>query len=367
MKWQDNFLFSGLSDEHYRAIQPHMELVSFAPGEILMEEGEPGEFMLLIKSGTVDIYKNELKLAQRGPDDLVGLMGLIEGCARSATVKANGEAVEAFKIDRIAWDKIMSGEIRAQILNNYLIYQQNTIRATDEKRLEEAREKWKEEHMRVLSARFFVQMVIGLIVFTFALGTLATMADTGESTYISFGLLFVYAAWSFFFVRHSGLPLDAFGLTMSNFKSSLPFIMRWTGLFLVAMVFFKWGLTKWLPESFGTEIVSGYTGSDQLPLTPMIILYCIHAVMQEFIARGCIQGGLHQFITGRFSAITAIFVATMMFSVFHLMMDMRFALLTIIPGLFWGYLFYKERNVLAVSISHILIGVAAIFVLGIVG
>ena len=89
--------------------------------------------------------------------------------------------------------------------------------------------------------------------------------------------------------------------------------------------------------------------------------------MQEFIARGCIQGGLHQFITGKFSAITAIFVATMMFSVFHLMMDMRFALLTIIPGLFWGYLFYKQRNVLAVSISHIVIGLVAIFVLGIVG
>ena len=88
--------------------------------------------------------------------------------------------------------------------------------------------------------------------------------------------------------------------------------------------------------------------------------------MQEFIARGCIQGGLHQFVSGKWAAITSIFLATMMFSVFHLMLDMKFALLTIIPSLLWGFLFYKERNLWAVAISHIIIGVVAFFVLGVV-
>ena len=79
------------------------------------------------------------------------------------------------------------------MLNNYLVYQQNAIRDTNVLGLHEARAKLKEEHARVQSARFFVQMVTGLIIFTFALGWLSTQTDKGQSTYFSFAVLFIYA------------------------------------------------------------------------------------------------------------------------------------------------------------------------------
>ena len=142
-------------------------------------------------------------------------------------------------------------------------------------------------------------------------------------------------------------------------------MMPMTVLFIGGMFLFKWGLTTWAPESFGTEVVSGYqAGELKISLWLMVLLYCVHAMIQEFIARGCVQGGLHQFIVGKGAATMAIILSTMIFSVIHLIMNFNFALLTIAPGLFWGYLFYKQRNFWAVGISHFLIGATAFFILG---
>ena len=366
MDWSESFLFKGLDSRQLGILEPHLDPASYNAGETIMEEGDPGDFMLLIREGTVDIYKNELKLASRGPGDLVGLMALIDDYPRSADVVAGSNGVEVFKVGRASWQTIMSGDIRATILHNYLVYQQNTLRQTDEDMLEEAREKWRQEHLRVVSARFFVQMVIGLVLFTFAMGSLNELAQHVESTYLSFGVLFVYAVWSFVFLRQSKLPLAAFGLDMSNFKPAVIFALKGTGVFIVAMGVLKWIQITLAPEAYGSNLFDLYANDGGVPTVVLILLYSIHAIMQEFIARGCIQGGLHQFISGKWAPAVAIFLATMMFSVFHLMLDMRLALLTIIPGLLWGFLFYKERNVLAVAISHILIGVVAFFVLGIV-
>ena len=370
MKWSSCFLFDGLGSEQLQLIAPHIAPVSYASGEIIMEEGVHGDFALIVEEGEVIVYKNELKLIERSAGELVGLMSIVDGSPRSASVKAGPGGVKCFRITRDSWNELRNSHdttAMSSMLNNYLVYQQNAIRDTNVLGLQEARAKLREESARVQSARFFVQMVVGLIIFTFALGWLSSQADQGESTYFSFGVLFIYAFWSMFFVRQSGIPREAFGLTMTNFRAAMPFVMWTTALFVAGMVAFKWALVNLYPETFGTAVISGYRGNDEIPLPVMIGVYCFHVVLQEFIARGCIQGGLHRFITGRFAAVTAIFLATMLFSVFHLMMDMRFALLTIVPGLYWGYLFYKHPNVMAVSISHIIIGLIAIFVLGIVG
>ncbi len=366
MKWASNFLFEGVSAQDLLAIEPHVEPVAYSPDEVIMREGEPGDFMVMIDDGTVDVFKNEIKLSERGSEDLIGLMALVEGCSRSATVISGAKGTSGYKIDRDAWRQIMTTRIRPALLHNYLIYQQNTIRRSDAKRLKEVREKLRVEQKRVLSARFFVQMVIGLILFTFALGSLNELAADQESTYISFGVLFVYAAWSFVFLRQSKLPKAVFGLTMENFKPALRLSLISSFVFLVGMGIFRFVQTSVAPEVYGAEFFSFYENDSGMPTWGLIVLYSMHAIMQEFIARGCIQGGLHQFVSGKWASFTSIFLATMMFSVFHLMLDMKFALLTIIPSLLWGFIFYKQRNLLAVAISHIIIGVVAFFVLGIV-
>ncbi|NNC81937.1 MAG: cyclic nucleotide-binding domain-containing protein [Flavobacteriales bacterium] len=371
-QWYSNVLFQGLTAEQLEVIAPFIEEREFQPREEIMRDGEAGEFALMVDTGSVTIHKGELLLTERGEGELVGMMALIDDKPRSATVIAGENGCTGFLFNKEALDMVMVSEsdsIVSKILMNYLRYQQGAIRQTNELGLQETRARLFEERQRVMSAKFFVQMVLGLIVFVFLLGFLTEQASEGESTFISFALLTIYGVWSFFYVRLSGLPMESFGLTMENFRPALSQVMKWTSVFIGVLFLLKWVMVTFFPEKFGTEIIEWY-GNDEDALGATILvatLYSIHAVIQEFIARGCIQGGLLQFIVGRGSAFTAILVATLMFSSFHLMMDIKFAMLTIIPGLFWGYLFYKERNILAVSISHILIGLVAIFMLDIVG
>jgi CRP-like cAMP-binding protein len=369
--WTSNTLFQGLDEQQLQKVSPFVQEGSFEENDVIMQEGDIGDFMLMIDEGKVNIYKDELKLAERGPGDLVGLMSLMDKGPRSATVSAGEGGVKGYIIKQEGLQSIMDDEANSTVstmLLNYIRYQQGAIRQTNDLSLQEARAKLVMEQKRVESARFFVQMVMGLIVFTFLLGFLQEKANQVDSTFISFSVLAIYGIWSYFYVKMSKIPLELFGLTMKNFKPALLLVLRSTGIFLVLMVVLKWVLITVAPDQYGTALFDIYKSDGEGGISPWLIafLYSLHAIIQEFIARGCIQGGLLQFIVGKRSAWTAIVIATMMFSTFHLMMDMRFALATIVPGLFWGWLFYKERNILAVSISHIIIGLTAIFILNLV-
>ena len=359
-----------MNDEQLSTIAPLINEKEYAPQEVIMNEGDEGTFMFMIQEGSVSILKKELKLSEHGSGDLVGLMSLLDNTPRSATVIAGDEGASGYIITSDGIQQILGREqdsIVTTMLHNYIIYQQSAMRNTNALGLREARAKLEQEQKRVLSAKFFVQMVFGLLVFTFLLGFLNEKAQQTETTYVSFAILTVYAIWSFIYVRISGLPLKSFGLTFENFKPALKQTLFATFGFLVILFIVKWVMITWFPDEYGTKLIEWYNSGTLMATLSIVLLYSVHAIMQEFIARGCIQGGLHQFVTGRGSAWMSIFLATLMFSSFHLMIDMKLAILTMVPGIFWGYLFYREKNVFAVGISHILIGVIAFFVLNIGG
>jgi CRP-like cAMP-binding protein len=359
-----------MNEEQLSTIAPLIKEKKYAPKEVVMNEGDEGTFMFMIQDGSVSVLKKELKLSEHNAGDLVGLMSLLDNTPRSATVIAGEQGAMGYTINSDGIQQILSREkdsIVSTMLHNYIIYQQSAIRNTNALGLREARAKLEQEQKRVLSARFFVQMVLGLLVFTFLLGFLNEKTKQVDSTFVSFTILSVYALWSLFYVRISGLPLRSFGLTLSNLKPAFKKTMIATGGFLVFLFILKAVLITWFPDKYGTQLIEWYNANGQGSVWILIALYAVHAVMQEFIARGCIQGGLHQFISGKGGQWMAIFLATLMFSSFHLMIDMKLAVWTMVPGLFWGYLFYKEKNVLAVGVSHIIIGLVAFFVLNIGG
>lgn len=333
-----------------------------------MKEGEEGDFLFMIHEGSVDVYKNELKLSAVRSGELVGLMSLIDTKPRSATVIAGNKGASGFAIRKDGFNEIMNNEqssIITALLLNYLKFQQNTVRNTNELSLREARARLSQEKKRVMSAHFFAQMVLGLVVFTFLLGYLRDLTDEIDSTFINFSFLGVYAIWSFFYVRNSGLAAASLGLDMSNFKQTIKPVLKATFIFIVGLFILKALLITFFPERFGTQFIELYKQDEHSLLftSAIIVIYAVHAIFQEFIARGCIQGGLLQFIGGRWAQWKSIILAALMFSSFHLIIDVKYAFITVIPGLFWGYLFYKERNIMAISISHMLIGIVAIFIL----
>jgi CRP/FNR family cyclic AMP-dependent transcriptional regulator len=79
----------------------------FGPGAQLMRQGDISDTMYVILSGRVKVERSDsrvgspLELAELGPGDVVGEMGLLDGEPRSATVTAL-ESTEVMELDDLA-------------------------------------------------------------------------------------------------------------------------------------------------------------------------------------------------------------------------------------------------------------------------
>ena len=86
-----------------------MDIRTFGNGEILFRQGDQGDCMYSILSGTVGIYREygseqETKVAELGPGDFIGEMELIDQGRRSATGVVLSERVE---LERITEDNYL--------------------------------------------------------------------------------------------------------------------------------------------------------------------------------------------------------------------------------------------------------------------
>jgi CRP/FNR family cyclic AMP-dependent transcriptional regulator len=61
-----------------------------ADGELLFREGEPGDFMYVVRSGQLELRSSGRVLEVVGPGGLIGEMALIDPAPRSATAVARG-------------------------------------------------------------------------------------------------------------------------------------------------------------------------------------------------------------------------------------------------------------------------------------
>ncbi len=56
------------------------------PGEVVLREGEVGDFFVVVLQGEFDVYRSNEHIATLGPGSVVGELSLITGVARSTTV-----------------------------------------------------------------------------------------------------------------------------------------------------------------------------------------------------------------------------------------------------------------------------------------
>ena len=86
-------LFESLAPKDAGEIDYIMERVELAAGEVLFEEGDPGEALYIIRGGEIEVHKRtpegaELPLATLGKFAMLGEMSLITDGPRTATAVA---------------------------------------------------------------------------------------------------------------------------------------------------------------------------------------------------------------------------------------------------------------------------------------
>jgi CRP/FNR family cyclic AMP-dependent transcriptional regulator len=91
-------MFSGMDDVELVALARDLNRRSYASGESIFFQGDPGESVYVIESGRVRIYVHaedgqEVSVVLYGPGDMFGEMSLLDGRPRSATATAMDDVV----------------------------------------------------------------------------------------------------------------------------------------------------------------------------------------------------------------------------------------------------------------------------------
>lgn len=80
--------FADLSDAERRAIATWAHEVSVSEGAVVVNEGDYSYEFFAIISGTAEVLRGGEKLAELGPGDFFGEIGVVERGLRGATVRA---------------------------------------------------------------------------------------------------------------------------------------------------------------------------------------------------------------------------------------------------------------------------------------
>ncbi len=102
LRASNNFLrrsspFADLPASAIEALAAKLTSVSFAPGEVLIREGERGDDAYLIRDGEAEVVRGERTVATIGPGAFVGEVSALTGSARNATLRAKS-ALSAFRV-----------------------------------------------------------------------------------------------------------------------------------------------------------------------------------------------------------------------------------------------------------------------------
>ena len=100
-------MFAETPDYVLASVARIVEEVELAPGENLIEEGEPGNCLYIVIQGRVRVYSGDRTIITLGPGQSVGEFAILDPGPRSASVSAMESAL-LFRIDKAPFDEVMA-------------------------------------------------------------------------------------------------------------------------------------------------------------------------------------------------------------------------------------------------------------------
>ena len=208
----------------------------------------------------------------------------------------------------------------------------------------------------------YILMVTGIYNLTMELFT--KLSDAFQSTTIITAIsLVIYTLLFVRMIKKTGYPLEIFGFTTKNALRLTIEAVIISILFCFLITILKWYLIN------STDIFSSLTlfktqhshelfGKFWIP-----IIYILFIPFQVFLAQGVIQSSLLEFLPQENKKWLSVVVSSLLFSAFHIELNVVFALGVLIPGIIWSILYIRHRTLISITISHIIIGFWGLFML----
>lgn len=372
-------LFAQCSDPDLARVAPLLVARAVPAGTVVVAEGEPATELFVIRDGRVEVTKRAAdadrahRLTTLGPGDSFGELTFVDRGPRSASVRAL-EATTLVVLPMAALDAatVDDAAMRARMLSGLGAFLAGRLRGVSEVTATALQRELELADTRVAMATFLTYVIFIMVGYGFAMRFVADMAKTAaDTTLVTIPILLGFALPLYAMMLRSGEPIATYGLTGRGAGAAARDALLWSIPFLVAAVALK------------MAVLRGTAGLEDAPIfacggfrdptvsrsaawfaLAMSVAYVALVPIQEFIARGALQSPLARFLVGPRATVRAIVIANALFMAAHLYLSTTFALIAMVPGFFWGWLYARHRTLVAPIVSHALLGWWTLFVLG---
>lgn len=374
-----NRLFDGLAPDQRSELKSKFTIEHFSAGECLVCEKDAAAKLYLVLRGRLAVMKKgeaagtEYQLATLSEGSTLGEMAILESAERSATVRALDEVTVA-SIRRETFSELQKKERTTfgHMAYNLARDLSARLRHTNEITVVALQNELKSAHARAAMGRLIIYTILLVSFYNLLLNAIITVVKNSETTtYISVVITAAIAISLVCMMRSSGFPLQLYGFRVGPWKADLRLTLGVTAALCTGATLIKWALIGTLPAMshlpvFQLSFGHGAAGAEINLARGFVIalLYGIFSPVQEIIVRGALQSSFQEFLTGKHRLLWAILLSNAMFAAFHIHVSTFLAVLAMVAGFFWGWLYSRQRSLIGVSISHILVGWYALFILG---
>ena len=212
--------------------------------------------------------------------------------------------------------------------------------------------KLKQEQVKSSFGRFFIIAVV-LIAMSTLIPNTAGSSPMAQMAY-SWASLMILLLPILYLVLKMGAPITELGVTTRGWKKAVLEGVLFSAGLAVVMTGIRWYLAGRVGEPLITWKLKGHYGSVELAIC--LSTYVAHSAIQEFIARGVLQGSLQRFIS-EFHFMVPIVIASMTFGIAHVHISLFSAAMTFIFSMIFGMVYYRHGNLFGVTLMHYALGI----------
>jgi len=233
-----------------------------------------------------------------------------------------------------------------------------------------------ETRIKRIAGGYVIMMFVLLAIYAITVRIMLDLELGGSARKISsVAMMLTFLAPFIIMLRGGTIKAVDLGLTFSGWRAATIDALVMSSIFVGVLICSKFLLVTFTDTFHGLPVF--VLSKDFSRLTPAgetdwifyatnFAVYTLFVPVQEIIARCGIQSLLVEFLYGsdKRRAVIAILVSNFIFAAAHTHLISGFVIATFFAGLFFGWLFHRNRSIVGVSVAHFVIGGTGLFALG---